>query len=1347
MPPKPSLVETHPDLVAQWHATKNGELTPAQVTAGSNKKVWWRCPEGPDHEWEATVQNRSGGRKCPFCAGQKVSVTNSLATLHPELAAEWHPTLNGEVTPEQVGCPGGKKKWWWTCPKGPDHDWQQPIGNRIKGSGCRCCANRQLSVTNALSTVYPGLVAEWHPEKNGDLTPDQVIAAGHTKRWWKCPNGPDHEWEVSVLIRGKGHGCPYCARVAASVTNSLATLHPELIEEWHPTKNGDLTPDQVAAYTSKKVWWKCSEGPDHEWEAQVRNRSGGRGCPFCAGLKVSVTNALATLHPELAGDWHPIKNRDLTPMQVPSGGHTKRWWKCPKAPDHEWTESVSTRALGVGCPFCAGKRVTKSNSLAHLHPDLVHEWHPTKNGNLTPEKVYASTNKGVWWQCSEADDHEWEAGVSGRTGRRGRGCPFCAGQKVTRSNSLAVLHPELVTEWHETKNGQLTAEHVTAGSGQKVWWRCDKGSDHEWETSPKNRSKGQGCPFCRALSVSITNSLATLHLELVEEWHPTKNGDLTPDQIVSGSKKEVWWRCPEHPEYPYETSVVARTRTGQRCPLCANYWSIKRVRDFVASLTPYIETMTPAELYLICQQAGLLDMRGVGHGLIKKIIGKKKPPGSTDPPKVTGLLLEARPDLADTLHPDRNPDVAIDQIEIDSDQVVWWRCPENPDHEWEAAVVDRATDASCPVCTEIELVIEPDGKDGVLPKVPTKEVLATLDAPFMAAADAEAVAFMVASASQKIWAHAYRDAPTAVAEAKAFESDRYARDASEAFLGEYAAAVDLEIPDGYWPKTTPDWFAPNLMQRHVAAQIAAQRRLGNWSGTGAGKTLSAILASRVIDAQLTVICCPNAVVDIWSTAIQQFFPGTEVVTKTLTPQWTTSHPRYLVLNYEQFQQPRSMDRVRALAEGYDIDMVVVDEIHFVKEGSERVENVSRRRQLVEGFVVRCTERKPDLAVLGMSATPVINNLHEGRSMVELVTGRSHSELETRATVSNCMRLYQQLVRLGTRWKPDYAPHLDEHMVDVDCTDWLEEIRDLPRGASPLPLEQILTQARLPVILDHIKPGTLIYTYYIDGIGTTLRDALEAKGWRVGFYIGDDKSGFQRFLDREIDVLIATAAIGTGVDGLQHVCDQLIINVLPWTRAEYDQLVGRVYRQGQESKVVTVVVPRTYADVDGERWSWCETKWDRLEFKRSIADAAVDGVVPEGQLQSAAQAMGAALAWLKRLDEGNLATVVRPLIQIPLTGGDPKDEVRRRRYGDFSGMNRRWNTTASATTHQRLQENQEEWAQYHTLYQEARKSWTVVPYKEVVKWCASRPGLVVGDFGCGEALVAADLGERFTVHSF
>jgi len=65
----------------------------------------------------------------------------------------------------------------------------------------------------------------------------------------------------------------------------------------------------------------------------------------------------------------------------------------------------------------------------------------------------------------------------------------------------------------------------------------------------------------------------------------------------------------------------------------------------------------------------------------------------------------------------------------------------------------------------------------------------------------------------------------------------------------------------------------------------------------------------------------------------------------------------------------------------------------------------------------------------------------------------------------------------------------------------------------------------------------------------------------------------------------------------------------------------------------------------------------------------------------------------------------------------------------------------------LQENPQEWAHYHTLYQESRKDWAVIPYEEMIRWCQQRSDYTIGDFGSGDAKLAEAVSDRHTVYSF
>ena len=155
--------------------------------------------------------------------------------------------------------------------------------------------------------------------------------------------------------------------------------------------------------------------------------------------------------------------------------------------------------------------------------------------------------------------------------------------------------------------------------------------------------------------------------------------------------------------------------------------------------------------------------------------------------------------------------------------------------------------------------------------------------------------------------------------------------------------------------------------------------------------------------------------------------------------------------------------------------------------------------MVLALITNAAEQNPDLHVLGMSATPVINNLREGKSLVELVTGVERSDLGEKATINNCMRLHQAFVTLGIRSKVKPKIKIERVTVPVDCTHLVDRIRE--EGTSILKMEQILTLARIPAIVKKLRPKTIVYTHYVEGIVDLLKEAIEAEGWTVGFHMG------------------------------------------------------------------------------------------------------------------------------------------------------------------------------------------------------------------------------------------------------
>ena len=135
----------------------------------------------------------------------------------------------------------------------------------------------------------------------------------------------------------------------------LLSSYPHLVKEWHPTKNKELSPNDFTYGSTKKVWWLCHKG--HSYDSRIYSRTGRKqeGCPYCVGKKASEDNNLLVLFPEIAKEWHPTKNNELTPKDYTHASHKKVWWLCPK--DHSYKSAISHRtAMKSGCPYCSGHR-------------------------------------------------------------------------------------------------------------------------------------------------------------------------------------------------------------------------------------------------------------------------------------------------------------------------------------------------------------------------------------------------------------------------------------------------------------------------------------------------------------------------------------------------------------------------------------------------------------------------------------------------------------------------------------------------------------------------------------------------------------------------------------------------------------------------------------------------------------------------------------------------------------------------------------------------------------------------------------------------------------------------------
>ena len=212
IPGETDLATLHPKLMEEWDWERNGDLDPTTLRPGSRTAVWWRCKYG--HSWQAPphARTKARGTGCPCCSGAKVQRgVNDLATLRPDLAAQWDGAKNGALTPDQV-TQSSNRVVWWTCGKG--HNWQAAVSARTKTkrAACPVCAGgKALPGVNDLATLRPDMARQWHPTLNGDLRPEQVTVSSNRRVWWRCGEG--HVWQALIYGRTKAKDptCPVCS--------------------------------------------------------------------------------------------------------------------------------------------------------------------------------------------------------------------------------------------------------------------------------------------------------------------------------------------------------------------------------------------------------------------------------------------------------------------------------------------------------------------------------------------------------------------------------------------------------------------------------------------------------------------------------------------------------------------------------------------------------------------------------------------------------------------------------------------------------------------------------------------------------------------------------------------------------------------------------------------------------------------------------------------------------------------------------------------------------------------------------------------------------------------------------
>ena len=449
-------------------SNKNPSIEPLEHYKGSHVNILCRC-KVCGYEWKVRPGNLLSGKGCPMCAIERNALqqTKTQAEFLSELQV-----ANPAVEPLEL-YKGSNRKILFRCRK-CGLEWSAKPSHILNGHGCPLCGGsiqkENITFLEQLSKINP------------TIQPLELYKNARTKILCRC-GLCKHEWYATPDKLLHGNNCPLCDKRNKSsfpeqaIFYYLKKVFPDAVNRfclpntrmeidvflpgvkvgieydgvfWHESK----TVQELKKYSICKengiILYRVRESSKHT--ERIADGTFIRSKPynyetldsvlkelfFNMGLTIEVDtfadalnirelyytsllkSSLSILYPEIAKEWHPDKNRAITPDMVTYGSNEKVWWRCSKC-QNEWRAAIVSRTVrGRGCPVCG--RIQIAMKLKKKNEVFVEQLR-TVNPNLEPLEEYKLTHENILLRCKICG-HEWRAAPANLL--RGRGCPMCS---------------------------------------------------------------------------------------------------------------------------------------------------------------------------------------------------------------------------------------------------------------------------------------------------------------------------------------------------------------------------------------------------------------------------------------------------------------------------------------------------------------------------------------------------------------------------------------------------------------------------------------------------------------------------------------------------------------------------------------------------------------------------------------------------------------------------------------------------------------------------------------------------------------------------------------------------------
>jgi len=466
------------------------ELVEDPKTVLTNSTVAWKCKKC-QHVWKTKLLSRLYSKsKCPKCSikERKTGIVGVVSD-YKDVLSEWDYVKNKE-NPNKCTA-GGDKKYWWKCKKG--HSWKAVVRNRtIQKKGCPYCSGNLVCKDNCLQTLRPEIAKMWHPSKNNDLTPRDVVSGSNRIVWWMCDKG--HEWVSSVGSKTRNStGCPHCnQRISGIEARFFIELngyfHDALFRHKIDNKEFDIVIPSILLVVEidGSYWHKDSDKKDLE-KTNIANKNGYVLIRIREEPLKKKRERLDILYKteDAKFDYYNTYISLITLIDELFSTDILSHYGDRYLCEEEFLKFKYSNLSLVG-----------KKTIIDKLPYLKDEWDYDKNYPLIPESFTGGEQTVVWWRCKEG--HCWKTSISNRAGKHNKNmCPYCQNKAVNSENSAGQKCKMLYDIWDYEKNDKTPDDYVY-GSSKRVFLICSECSCSErYEIRSIIKGAISRCKKCR----------------------------------------------------------------------------------------------------------------------------------------------------------------------------------------------------------------------------------------------------------------------------------------------------------------------------------------------------------------------------------------------------------------------------------------------------------------------------------------------------------------------------------------------------------------------------------------------------------------------------------------------------------------------------------------------------------------------------------------------------------------------------------------------------------------------------------------------------------------------------------